>query len=508
MSTSSAVLYGDWSKDKQGWLFGLSGAACITVMLGGVPLLIAIGSHSWLFALAWMPIWALVSLMVCLPIRGRSSGRWIMDATYRLVGSAAGWSQWQSKAAAGSARDLAEADLPGVLAGVRTHDGPPFGPMLRRPAIVQDHTAQTWAAVARISHPGTGLAEAQVRDRMAAGLAELLEGAASAELVSVLAIQIRTVPDDGAERAAWQQRNLKAGTPELAMSVNTRLTAVMNQAAVRHEAFVTVVVPEQRISRQAKEAGGGIDGRARVLYGVLSEIESRLMAAVGCNSVSWLNTPELAAAIRTGFAPGDRAGLIEAGLAAQSDPAVASTVPMAAAGPTQAPTAERRHYTHDAWSTATCTVLLPEQGALLGALAPVFVPGEAGERRSATVFYEPISRHKADKMVGKDSMSAGTAAEMRNRMGFQTRAAHRRDFRKVENADVRLAAGKALVRVAVAASVTVPSDWSISEYGRRLEASIRNSGFVPLRLDLAQDSGFAAACIPLGIGLPRRRETR
>ncbi|MCW2527252.1 MAG: conserved rane protein of unknown function, partial [Pseudonocardiales bacterium] len=37
------------------------------------------------------------------------------------------------------------------------------------------------------------------------------------------------------------------------------------------------------------------------------------------------------------------------------------------------------------------------------------------------------------------------------------------------------------------------------------ESAITGSGFTPLRLDLAQDSGFAAACIPLGIGLPKRR---
>jgi hypothetical protein len=51
----------------------------------------------------------------------------------------------------------------------------------------------------------------------------------------------------------------------------------------------------------------------------------------------------------------------------------------------------------------------------------------------------------------------------------------------------------------------VPNTWSITDYGRRLESNITGSGFKPLRLDLAQDSGFAAACIPLGIGLPKRR---
>jgi len=271
---------------------------------------------------------------------------------------------------------------------------------------------------------------------------------------------------------------------------------------------VTVVVPESRIARQAKQAGGGVDGRARVLYQVMGEVEARLAGGVGCSSVQWLGTAELAAAIRTGFAPGERAGLIEAQLAAQADPSIAGRLPVAAAGPSSAPSPERRHYTHDAWSTATCTLLLPEQGALMGALAPVFTPSVAGERRSVTVFFEPVSRDKADRMVGRDSMSAGTAAEMRNRLGFQTRAAHRRDAARVQDADVRLASGRSLVRAAVAAAVTVPSTWSISDHASRLESSVRGAGFVPLRLDLAQDSGFAAACVPLGIGLPRRRATR
>ena len=55
---------------------------------------------------------------------------------------------------------------------------------------------------------------------------------------------------------------------------------------------------------------------------------------------------------------------------------------------------------------------------------------------------------------------------------------------------------------------TVPASWAVAEHGRRLAASIRAAGFVPLRLDLAQDSGFAAAAIPLGVGLPDRRGRR
>jgi uncharacterized small protein (DUF1192 family) len=505
---NAAMRYGDWSKDRQGWFLGLSGGAAVTMLFSGLPMLLAIGTRRWWLAAGWLPAWAAIAVGVCVPVRGRPALRWILDTILWTIGRGMGWSDWQSVAATGSVEDPAVADLPGVLAGIRTHDGPPYGVLLGRPAIVQDQTAQTWAAVARISHPGIGLAELGTRARMAAGLAELLEGAASAELVSVVAVQIRTVPDDGAERAGWQQRNLRPDAPPLALAVNVELGAAMVQAGVRHEAFVTVVVAEQRISRHAKEAGGGVDGRARVLYGVMNELEAHLTGPVGCTTVTWLDSPALAAAIRTGFAPGDRTGLVEAALAAQDDPHVAAALPMAAAGPTVAPAAERRHYRHDAWATATCTVLLPEQGALMGALAPVFTPTVAGERRSVTVFYSPISRHHADRIVGRDQMSAGTAAELRTRMGFATRAVHRRDAQRVQAADTRLAAGKALVRVGIAAAVTVPVHWPIAEYGRRLEASIRGAGYTPLRLDLAQDSGFTAACIPLGVGLPQRRTTR
>src|SRR6185437_10389061 len=104
------------------------------------------------------------------------------------------------------------------------------------------------------------------------------------------------------------------------------------------------------------------------------------------------------------------------------------------------------------------------KGAIMGALAPVLTPTDPGERRCATVFFEPISHHRADKMVGNESMSADLAAEMRRKGGFRSRATHRRDAARVEGQDTRLAAGSALVRAALVAAVTVPDTWSITEH--------------------------------------------
>ncbi|MBN9619843.1 MAG: hypothetical protein J0H43_08940, partial [Actinobacteria bacterium] len=351
----TAVRYGGWSKDRQGWFLGLSGGAWVVIIASGLPALLAAGAHHWPLALGWLPVWGVLIVAVAVPVRGRPALRWVIDCLYRAGGIVAGRSHWQSHAATGIVDRLDEVDLPGVLSGIRTHDGPPFGPLLARPAIIADNRERTWAVVARIHHPGIGLAEATTRARMGAGLSGLLDAAATAELISLVTLQVRTIPDDGAERAAWQRSHLRPDAPALAHAVSGELLAVMTQAGVRHEAFLTVVVPESRIARHAKEAGGGVDGRARVLYGVMATLEAGLLGPLGASAVVWLDSAGLAAAIRTGFAPGDRAMLRTAELERTDG---ATGWPMAAAGPSTAPPPERRHYQHDAWRTVTSTVLL------------------------------------------------------------------------------------------------------------------------------------------------------
>ncbi|TFV88111.1 hypothetical protein E4P40_10400 [Blastococcus sp. CT_GayMR20] len=499
--------YGDYTKDVSGWFLGMTGAQLALVTLAGVPALLALNAQAWGLFAGWLPVWALLAAVLLVPIRGRAAGRWLGDLCLHAIGGVMGWTVFGSRAAAGTAEDLSQADLPGVLAGIRTHDGPPYGQLFTRPVIVQDQAARTWAAVARVAHPGIGLAEPADRDRMGAGLAELCELAARTELVDILTLQVRTLPDDGAERTAWESAHAHPGAPTLAARVNALLSATLTPAAVRTEAFVTVVVGEGRIARAARESGGGVDGRARVLHSVMAEVEAALRGPVGCTAVTWLDSAGLAAAVRTGFAPGDRGQLVAADLAAASGQQLAAGLPMATAGPSTA-RAEMRHYAHDAWASVTDTVLLPDSGAVLGALAPVLVPTTAGERRCLTVFFHPLPLARATRLVGREEMSATTGNELRARMGFRQRARQRRDTERIGAADEKLAVGHALVRLSVAACATVPATWPVTEHGRRLDASVRAAGFVPLRLDLAQDSGFAAAAIPLGIGLPNRRGRR
>jgi hypothetical protein len=165
-----------------------------------------------------------------------------------------------------------------------------------------------------------------------------------------------------------------------------------------------------------------------------------------------------------------------------------------------------RHYSHDAWNSVSATLKLPARGAVLGALAPVLVPTEPGERRSLVVVYPIIPQGLADRQTQSAEATADMAEGIRERFGMRVRAKDRTAIARTRNLDEKMASGSVLIRAYAVACVTVPKTLRVAEFGRRLDGSIRRAGFAPLRLDVAQDAGFAAANIPVGIGLDRRMD--
>lgn len=523
-----ALVFDDYSRDRIGWFFGLSGWQLAVLVLSSLPVFLAVRAEAWSTVLLCALGWVLVLLVTVVPVRGRPATGWLAASGLHTLGRVAGWTRFRARAASGAANDLAAVDLPGVLQGIDVHDGPPRGASLSRVAVIQDHAARTWAVTAAIVHPGLGFADGQERAHQAAGLSSLLDLAAHTELIDELLITVRTVPDDGAERDLWMHRHRHPDGPPLAWVVNDDLRHAFTAASVRTEAWLTLVVPETRMGRAAKQSGGGLEGRARVLYGLMGEVESQLRGAMSMTEVTWLTSPDLALACRTGFAPGDRAGIVAAhaerdhptptpsrapdtavdGVLDQPVPhpqagVVAADVPWAMAGPSGADAAVR-HYTHDAWSSVSATLKLPDNGAVLGALAPVLTPSEPGERRSFTVVYPILRQATADRQSATREWSADLGEELKNRAGMKIRARQRSDSARARGLDSKLARGHCMTRPYAVATVTVPSSYRIEEFGRRLDAAIRRAGYAPLRLDLAQDLGFAATTVPLGVSLTRR----
>ena len=194
-------MYGEYTRDRVGLFFGLTGVQLGILVAAGVPALWALQRRRW-------------GLLAGVGARlggGAGPGRRSRSGAARrpagcwprlayAVGAVLRWTRWRSRAATGRRTDLDEPDLPGVLAGIRVHDGPPQGPTNTRVAIIQDHASRVWAVTAAISHPGLALADAAERDSQGRGLAALLNACARTELISEVLFLVRSVPDDGAER--------------------------------------------------------------------------------------------------------------------------------------------------------------------------------------------------------------------------------------------------------------------------------------------------------------------
>ncbi len=496
-------IYNQYSKARIGWfLFGLTGWQALVVAVGTVPVFWSLQQQAWASAGMFLLTWVAVTVVTVVPVRGRSAIGWILATAAFAVGGLTGWTRFRARASCGQAEQLTEVDLPGCLTGIEIHEGPPMGLTGARTAIIQNHATRTWAATAAIVHPGTGMRDAHERARMARGLADLLDQAARTELIDEVLFLVRTVPEDGAERDQWIARHRRADGPEQVRVINDELQQVLTQASVRTEAFVTIVVPETRIGKAAKESGRGIPGRALVLHALMAEVEAQLKGALGCLSVMWLTSPQLAIACRTGFAPGDRAGIIDALTARTRGREVNAEVPWALAGPSGAdPVA--RHYSHDAWNSVSATIKLPVKGAVLGALAPVLTPTSPGERRSYLVAYPILSQAKATRQSASSEWAADMGQGLREKARMKQTTKAKDEAEQVRSLEAKLARGSALTRPYAVCTVTAPKTARIAEHGRRLDASIRRAGFAPLRLDLSQDVAFAASVVPLGVSLTR-----
>ncbi|KAB7740042.1 PrgI family protein [Nostocoides sp. F2B08] len=497
-----AQIYSQYSKARIGWFLGLTGWQAAIVAAATLPFFWALKEQAWASAGMFLLIAAGVITVTVVPVRGRSAIGWLLAVTGFAVGGLTGWTRYRSRASRGAITDVDEVDLPGVLAGIEIHEGPPTGLSGARVAVIQNHAARTWAATAAIVHSGTGMADTHDRARMGQGLAELLDQASRSDLVDEILFLVRTVPDDGAERDQWVTRHRHPGSPLEVRTVNDQLQQALTSASVRTEAYVTVVVPEARLGKVAREAGRGIDARAAVLYGVLAEVEAQLKGGLGMTSVAWLTSPELAAACRTGFAPGDRAGIIDALTAHAADDTVNAAVPWSMAGPSGADPAAR-HYSHDAWNSISATITLPIRGAVLGALAPVLTPTQPGERRSYLVAYPILTQTSAARQSASSEWAADMGQGLREKAKMRTSTRSRDENDQVRALEAKLARGSAVTRPYAVCTVTVPKTARIAEHARHLDASIRRAGFAPLRLDLAQDVAFAASVVPLGISLTR-----
>ncbi|MCC2592541.1 PrgI family protein [Tessaracoccus sp. OS52] len=489
----------NYTQPRNGWLLGQGPAQLGIIIAASFPVWVSISAQRWTAAGVFVLVWGVVVLLTVVPLGGRPSIGWMAAAAAFGISALTGWSEFTSRAERGRLRDLSELDMPGCLQPVEVLEGPPTGLEQHRIAVIKNSAARTWAITARLQHDGTAMSDSAVLARFAAGLSELVDAAARGELVTEIHLMVRATPDDCAERELWLRAHIADDAPDASVATNIELLR-WGQAGTRNEYFLTLVIPETRLAREAKHLGGQVAGRMSALVAVAAEIETTLTGPVGATSVDWLTSPELAVAVRTGFAPGDRAGIVHAQAQQASNPTVNADVPWALAGPSHA-TPAVRHWTHDAWHSVTSTLKLPERGTAMGALADILVPTSAAERRSVAVVFPIEQQSAADRKASQTEFTSSLGQGLRDRLGIRTGIKDRRQQDKIEQVENQLSLGAALTHPYALCSTTVPATAPINEYGRRLDASIRQAGFAPQRLDLAQDTAFVTANIPLGISL-------
>lgn len=492
----TGVYRGLGRRERRGWIFGLTGGQAVVVGALAAPPVWLLSAQQWRLALLAAGGFVLGCVLVVVPVRGRPALRWLAHWVLYQVGVATGWSRWQSRAAAGAVRDAQEPDLPGVLTRLTFPDGPPYRAG-GRVCLIHDTVEGRWGVTARLVHGGVGLTTPDVQDLLARRLGTLLHALGSHGILSRVSVYVRSVPDDGTDYAVYRQRHQFADAPPLALQASDELDRIVGDVAVRHEVFVTVSGSENTLRRPAVHAGGGVAGRAEVLYRALDGLEDPLRG-LGASSVRWLDGAGMATAIRTAFNPG------AAGHLAWENLHDGDGLPWAAAAATQAPSPQARVYRHDGFDTAAYTVLIPSAGSGFGSLAPILAVRSAGERRCLAIHYEILPPEEAAKDVRSQRFAASLLRDVKNSRGFARTAVDDQRAVTASSQEQAIAAGHSLVRYALAASVTVPVAANIEDHAARMENDAA-SRLRLLRLELAQDAAFIAACVPVGIGLPRSR---
>ena len=70
------VTYADYSRDRIGWFFGLSGLRLVGLAVSALPVLVAISRRNWGSAALLLVLWVAVLLVVVVPVRGRTATGW------------------------------------------------------------------------------------------------------------------------------------------------------------------------------------------------------------------------------------------------------------------------------------------------------------------------------------------------------------------------------------------------------------------------------------------------
>jgi hypothetical protein len=507
----AARTYTGWQMEKVAFLFGLSTRRAMMLGAAVLAAILPIATVRMTAGLVFWPAAVVFAATALVRVAGRTADEWLAGAVSYALIALRGQHRFAggpfTSPPAGADDEAERMELPGILAPLRLLSIPAAG---RDLAVLHHRYDRTYTAVARVRFPGIGLADSARREQRVTGWGALLAGLCTegSPIIRIQALQ-RVVPESGVALRSWHDAHLNGDAPGLACQVTAELLASSMVTTSRREAYLAVTMNARRVLGQVKAAGGGDLGAARVLVRHLSAL-SQGLAGAELEAEDWLGTRDLAEVIRTAYDPDSlvplaarRAATVSAAACGLPDTALPPGTAPALAGPMYAE-AKPGCYLHDGAVTVSYWVQgWPRSQAWCTALGPLLAGGS--HPRSFGMIFEPLSPRVAERQVMRERTARQVAVRMRQRTG-QVIPEHERDATEIAlSQDAERAGGHGLVRFTGYATVTVTDPGVLEDACAALEADAAAARIEVRRMWFAQDTGFALAALPLGLGLPKRR---
>jgi hypothetical protein len=518
--------YAGWQPEQSGFIGGLSLTGFCFAATAMVVLLVPVYRSSWDSLLFAVPLAGLLLALAYMRVSGLSADEWLLRAARHCWNTLRRRDTFASgvfaPARADDPQQVQPMDLPGTLASTRILTAP--NGTGADAAVVYDPLANTYSAVLRVHPPGLALADLDRQHQRVDSWGALLAGlCVEGGSLTRIGVCERSLPDDGTALRGWTDQYTTADAPPAAVAVLKELMAAAGPSANARDTFLTLTLDASRARSKVKAAGGGDLGACAVLMRELAALRPAITAAE-LRIESVLAPRELAEVIRTAYDPhateplasrrnharrdtgsrGSRTGSGAERSTYNGETGLAPGVDPALAGPSAAE-AGWSTYRHDgAWTVTYQVRDWPRAAVYPTVLQPLMKPSPRA-RRCFTLLCEPLGPRRAERELSRERTKRQTLISLRRRTGRVDSPDEVRELGRAETQDQARAAGHGITRFTALVSVTVTDPGELDEACAEMEADAAMSRIELRRLWGAQDSGFAACCLPLGHGLPNRR---